>query len=153
MGGWMRGCCHGDIWGGLKAESSPEPIQSWGGLWERRCLTLTFAHCPRDCPWREQSLGSQIRTLSWWLTAGHRGSSGEDEMGGSGPYRRLPESLEDFSPNSPGMKGNSTWSLGQCPGPKPWSKGWGPGVRLQSKWPQEFLFLDPLKCNRGSTGS
>lgn len=24
MGRWMRRCCHGDIWGGLKAEGSPE---------------------------------------------------------------------------------------------------------------------------------
>lgn len=137
MGGWMRGCCHGDIWDGLKAESSPEPVQSWGGLWECRCLTLTFAHCPRDCPWREQSLGSQIRTLSWWLAAGHRGSSGEDEMGESGTYRRLPE-----SPPTP-----LAWKAAQ---PDPWGSvlaqsleakggvlGWGsnPGDhRNSSSW-------------------
>lgn len=124
-----------------------ETVLSWryfGMGWRRR----TVLNPSRG----EVGFGS-VGASSWHLPTAQEGSSGEVETGPRGAYRTLWVSWSPPVPHSPGMKGNSTWSLGQCPDPKPWSQRWGPGVRLKPRWPQEFLFLDPLKCKKGSTGS
>lgn len=107
---------------GGEGQSHTHLEEGWG-LW-------MWASPPNLClPSMKNTLG-KMRRLRWYL---------EDSPSFLKPVLHPPTSLSWKVTKPDSRVGGSI---------KAWSKGCGHWARLKSRWPQKFLFLDPVKCNR-----